>query len=237
MNIAVCVHLYYKEMFEEISYYLDNFGSIKFDLYFTLPKENESFLPIIKKKYPKCKYIVTENIGFDIYPFLCFIKEINLNYYDVIFKLHSKRDIPIKYFKNGFDLSGSKWRDYMFKALLSSNTQINYVLKIIERHKHIGMICAKEVFIKGEREISMDIDLKKVEVTMLECKLLVRNWEFAAGSIFAIRPKLLFPLLKRNFMSFEFPDYYPRDWNSLPYCIERVFGCMISSQGMVIGDI
>ncbi|WP_157385227.1 rhamnan synthesis F family protein [Desulfitobacterium hafniense] len=237
MKIAVCVHLYYVEMFQEITFYLDNFCDISYDLYFTIPQENKVFLPVLKGRYPHAKVIVTDNVGFDIYPFLCFLKEINLDYYDVVFKLHSKKDIPIEFSRNGVDLSGSKWRDYMFQALMGSQQRVKYVMRIMERHPHIGMVCAREVLLRGSAMIAQDIDLIKVEAAMQECKLLIREWEYVAGSIFAVRSKLLKPLKNRNYLKADFPPYFPRDWNGLPYCLERVFGCLVSAQGMVIGGL
>lgn len=237
MRIAVCVHLYYVEMFQEIAEYLDHFQDIRYDLFFTMPRENKAFLPTLRKKYKDAKIIITENIGFDIYPFLCFLNEINLEDYDVIFKLHSKKNIPIEFSRNGVDLSGSKWRDYMFKALLGNPEQVKNVLRIIKRHPHIGMLTAQEVLFEGYELLAQDIDLQKVEALMRECGFLVRKWEFAAGSIFAIRPHLLGAIKRRNFTAKDFPPYFPRDWNGLPYCLERVFGCMVSSQGLKIGTL
>lgn len=237
MRIAVCVHLFYLEMFEEISGYLDNFGEIPYDLYFTIPRENKPFLPVLRRKYPDAHVIVTENIGFDIYPFLRFIDEIDLSSYDVIFKLHSKKDIPIEFSRNGVDLSGTKWRDYMFRALLGNHERVRHVLRIMERHSHIGMVCAQEVLIRGAEQLAQDIDLGRVDAVMRDCGMMVRQWEYVAGSIFAVRPRLLAPLKRRQFKAEEFPPYFPRDWNGLPYCVERVFGCMVSAQGLMIGEL
>ncbi|MBQ7609421.1 MAG: hypothetical protein IJU76_15870 [Desulfovibrionaceae bacterium] len=234
ISVAVCVHLYYVEMFREISAYLDNFKEIRYDLFITMPRENKAYLPVIRKKYPNAKAIICENVGFDIYPYLRFLKEIDLLSYDVIFKLHSKKDIPIDFSRNGVDLSGTKWRDYMFQALLGSPERIQCILRIVERHPHVGMVCAQEVLLCGADQIAQDISLERVEAVMLECGMRIRTWEFVAGSIFAVRPKLLVPLKRRNFQASEFPPYYPRDWNSLPYCLERVFGCMVSAQGLTI---
>lgn len=237
MRIAVCVHLYYVELFKEIANYLDNFINIPYNLYFTMPRENKVFLPVLRKKYPNSRVIITENIGFDIYPFLCFLKEINLEDYDVIFKLHSKKNIPIEFSRNGVDLSGTKWRDYMFKALLGTSEQVKNVLRIMERHPHIGMLAAQEVLFEGYKLLAQDIDLQKVETLMFECGFLMRRWEYVAGSVFAVRPYLLKAIKQRNFTAEDFPPYFPRDWNGLPYCLERVFGCMVSAQGLVIGKL
>lgn len=234
MRIAVCVHLYYIEMFQEISAYLDHFAKVPYDLYFTMPRENKPFLPVLKSKYPEAKVIVCENIGFDIYPFLCFVNKIVLSDYDVVFKLHSKKNIPIEFSRNGVDLSGTKWRDYMFRALLGTPERVQYILRIMERHPHVGMVCAEEVLFQGAELLAQDIDLSRVEAAMLTCGLRSLRWEYAAGSVFAVRSRLLAPLKRRGFTAQEFPPYFPRDWNGLPYCLERVFGCMVSAQGMVL---
>ncbi len=237
MEIAVCVHLYYTEMFYEISTYLDHFEKIPYDLFITMPRENKPFLPILRNKYPDANIIITENVGFDIYPFLCFLNQIDLGAYDVIFKLHSKKDIPINFSLNGIDLSGKKWRDYMFQALLGTPERVRYILQIMERHPHVGMVCAQEILVRGAEQLARDIELESVQSALLELKMLPREWEFAAGSVFAIRPQLLKALKKRDFQAEEFPPYYPRDWNGLPYCLERVFGCMVSVQGLTIAGL
>ena len=235
--IAICLHLYYTEMFDEISGYIDHMGGIPYDLYITMPRENKPFLPRIRERYPDANVIITENIGFDIYPFTEFLREVDLDKYDLLFKLHTKKDIPIEYSKNGISLSGSNWRYYMFNAILGSENRVKYIRMLADRHPHIGMFCAKEVLIRGLNEIAVDIDPICVEALMLECKMRIRDWEYVAGSIFAIRPHLLKPLKQRNFQADEFPPYFPRDWNGLPYCIERVLGCMVSAQGYQIGAL
>lgn len=235
--IAVCLHLYYTEMFDEISKYIDNMGEVPYDLYITMPRENKPFLPTLRKKYPDAQVIITENIGFDIYPFMKFLNEVDLDQYDLLFKLHTKKDIPIEYSKNGVLLSGSNWRTYMFNAILGNENRVKYINMLAKRHPHIGMFCAKEVLIRGFQEIAVDIDPARVESLMLDCKMLMRDWEYVAGSVFVIRPQLLKPLKRRNFQVEEFPPYFPRDWNGLPYCLERVFGCMVSAQGYQIGGL
>lgn len=235
--IAVCLHLYYTEMFDEICGYIDNIGNIPYDLYVTMPRENKPFISVLKKKYPDAQIIITENIGFDIYPFLVSLRQIDLDKYDLIFKLHSKKDIPIEYSKNGVSLSGSNWRRYMFNAILGNENRVRYIMMLAKRHPNIGMFCSKEVLIRGFNEIQIDIDTARVQSTMLDCKMLVREWEFVAGSVFVIRPQLLKPLKRRNYQADEFPPYFPRDWNGLPYCLERVFGCMVSAQGYMIGTL
>ena len=43
MKIAVAMHLYYLQMYDEMKRYLHHFGNLPFDLYVTLPRENMAF--------------------------------------------------------------------------------------------------------------------------------------------------------------------------------------------------
>ncbi len=234
MKIAVCLHLYYIDLFEEIHKYLTNLSAHHFDIFVTMPRENKAFLPTLRKYYPKAHVIITENIGWDIYPFIKFLNSFPVEDYDVLFKIHTKKDIPIEYSLNGIDLSGNLWRNYLLKAILGSPARVEHILRIISRHHHIAMIGAQEVLITGSDNISLDLDLNALNSLMYKLRLPIRSYEFIAGSIFAIRPLYLTPIKKCAFTAHDFPPYSPRDWNGLPYCLERAFGCMISSQGACV---
>lgn len=236
MRIAVCLHLYYTWQFDEIVKYLENLDS--FDLFITLPRENKFFLPKIRHRFPKCNVIVTDNVGFDIYPFIEFINRINLNDYDVIFKIHSKKDIPIEQtIPNGVNVSASRWRDLMYRAILGSKARTSWIVHMFESQPQIGMICSEECLLRGVHQVQPDIDINKVSDLMKDCGLNVSRWEFECGSIFAVRSTLLAPIKRKAFTKEDFPPYYPKDWNGLPYLLERVFGCMISAQGCSICGI
>jgi len=230
MRIAVCLHLFYMDMLSEMAGYINRLEDHPIDLYITMPEENTHFEKSIKAAFPQARIIVTKNIGFDIYPFLCFLNSIDLDKYDLIVKLHTKKDIPIDCTLNGFDVNGSKWRDYLFTSVLGSKERINEIIQIFAAQEDVGMIGAQELLIQGDA-VDQDIDMRKVERVMNDCGLKVVKKEFIAGSVFVVKASLFKPLKERNYRTEEFPPYFPRDWNGLPYCIERLFGCMVSAQG------
>ena len=125
----------------------------------------------------------------------------------------------------------------MYDALLKNHNRVRFIIRMFSRQPHIGMIAAKEIIMRGFDNVKKDIDTKCVECVMHECKMNILNWEFAAGAIFVVRSELLKPLKNRAYTKEDFPPYFPRDWNSLPYCIERLFGCMISAQGYALVGI
>lgn len=234
MKVCVCLHLYYWEMIQEMQNYLKNIE--KYDLYITTPFENQKHEDEIKKKFQNAQIIYTENIGFDIYPFVKFLSVVDLKKYDVVYKLHTKKDIPIEYSLNGYDLKNGEWRYYLMNSILGDKKRVHEILKAFETNPQLGMIGSKELIIRNE-DIDKDIDMEKVKDTMREMKLDIVEREFIAGSMFVMRAELLEPLKNRGFKAEEFPPYLPRDWNGLPYCLERCFGFMISSQGYQLKGI
>lgn len=228
MKICVCLHLYYLDMIPEMKKYLCNID--EYDLYITTPAENVNNEEHILKEFSGAKIIYTNNVGFDMYPFVCFLKEVDLSSYDLIVKLHTKKDIPIEYSLNGFDLSSGWWRYYLLNPILGTKKSVKKVIKLFVKNKKVGLVGSKELLIR-DSDIDKDIDMNCVNDVMNQLGLQINKKEFIAGSIFIIRANLLLPLQKKDYKEEDFPPYLPRTWNELPYCLERCFGMMISSQG------
>lgn len=233
MKIAVVMHLYYLDLYDELKSYLKNLDQFSYNLYVTMPKENIHFHLNLEKDFPNVRIIITDNIGFDIYPFLCFLNVVSLDQYDLIFKIHSKKDIPIKYYLNGYDFSGPAWRHCLLSSIIGSKERVQQIIELFERNPNLGLVGSTELLVE-EAAIKRDIDVAKVEMLMKECGLSIKKLEFIAGSMFVIRSELLQPIKTRNFKADEFPFYFPRDWNGLPYCLERIFTFIVSSQGYQI---
>lgn len=236
MKIAVCMHLYYTDMYTLLKKYLQNFKENKFDLYVTLPYENRHIEEDVRKDYPDTIFIYTQNVGFDIYPFLQFLQHIDLEKYDIIFKIHTKKDIPVDTIINGYSMKGDTWRRFLLDAIIGSSERIQEIIDLFEKDSKIGMVCSKELIMRDE-QIDRDIDMRCVMHVLAQCGLELKEKEFIAGTMFAFRPQLMKPFRRRNYIAEEFPPYFPRDWNGLPYCLERCFSCAISSQGYTMYGI
>jgi lipopolysaccharide biosynthesis protein len=208
--------------------YMENINGCSCDFYFTIP--NDRLVNDIKRRCSNANVLIVDNIGFDIFPFLECLHRLDLNDYDLILKLHSKRNIPIKYKLNDFDLSGNLWREYLLDAILGTNERFSQILSLFQEDNCIGMIGAKELVLYDD-EVDKDIDVDKVENILNENNLLLVKKEFIAGSMFIARAFLFKSLKERRYRSEDFPPYYPRNWNGLPYLLERYFGFMVSSQG------
>lgn len=95
MKIAVCIQLFYPDMFETIIGYLNNLKH-QFKLYVTLTEGfySKSDVENIKKYKEDVKLLFVKNKGVDIGAFLQTLKEID-NDTDLILKIHTKKGIGL----------------------------------------------------------------------------------------------------------------------------------------------
>ena len=94
MKFLVILHIYYEYMWQELKSYLLNLEEGSYDLVVTLSKENEELKKEILLLNPNSKIILCENRGYDVWPFIKALNEVNLDNYKYLIKLHTKRDLP-----------------------------------------------------------------------------------------------------------------------------------------------
>ena len=230
LRILVHIHLYYFDMWQELKQAVQNI-TVPYDLFVTVTEHNADIENDIRAFKSEARIILLENKGFDVWPFIKVLNDVDLNDYDYIVKLHSKRDMPLGTLANGFDLSGDRWRRLNLR-FLETKENFNKVLSIFEINERLGMnadyrlICRKDG--KGERNVAQEA-LKLLEFLNFTSK----RHSFVMGTMFIARSKLLEPLkqLKLNFA----PSNRGKD--KTPYALERLFGYLIDAQGYQVKDV
>ncbi len=237
MKIAVILHLYYHDLWEEFSNELKKFGNKPFDLYVSLVdgshayEKQQMMQQKIVQEYPQALVFMVENKGLDIGSFLKVIgyffrfgKE-----YDLILKLHSKKSIH-----TCGKLKGEDWRKELYQPLLEN---VSGLLNFMEKNHEIGMIGSKQHMSDFEGE-------NRPAINYLENLLNIEapHKIFVGGTMFWIRfsilkayltPKLIEEIADRleegYFTDYEMPRY--------THAMERIFGYMISDNRKVIAGI
>lgn len=226
-RVLVHLHIYYPQ---QIDYFINKMGNIvdvEWDLYVTyseLPKDAFSKLKSFK---PSVQFLPIENIGYDIWPFLSLIRALNLKDYDYVIKLHTKRELP----PNETDLlnqSGFYWRNTLVDSILFSQNHFRNILKILDQKKKIGMICARDYYLKED----LFQDFIKKELQKLGLLKMSSKMEF--GSIFMIRSYVL-ESLKTDIISRElFSKHAPLSGSSISmaHIYERLFSHLSPNYGL-----
>lgn len=234
-HVAVVLHLYYVDLWEDIKAYLSHIGQ-PFDLYISVPKGiYMNQIEMILGDYPNAHLYDFENRGRDMGPFVEIFKDIAALDYDYLCKLHSKKSL---YFGDG-----DTWRDDLFSKLLGSreqeeDRQYDSVEQILERFKEdadLGMLAPKGYLL----ELKEYIGSNRYDLQQMTDKLNIKlsyNRPFVAGSMFWCRPQVLAPILNLEMDLGHFPAEQGQRDGTPAHALERLFSLMVVEQGMKIEE-
>lgn len=226
-------------MWNDIKNYLLNLKNIKdFDLYVTLTQKNPELFNDINNTFENSHVEYIENTqGADIYPFMHVINKINLNDYQLIYKLHSKRDLLDSNTRiNHIYIGKNLWRDFLYEAILGKN-QVVRVLEKFNNNKNLGMY--------GFSPLLINIPSKKMNYLpqadylyeKYKQKLNLKksdNFKFYAGPIFVIRAEIL--KIIKNIFTIEDFSTTDKKFSQLAYDMEALFGYLTEMQGYSFED-
>src|SRR5690606_40479754 len=137
-RIGIFIHLYYHDLWHEISGYLKGMG-INFDLHISLNEGDENcdyIIEEIKKDFPNAYILKVPNKGLDVGPFFELINNaINRRlHYDFVLKFHTKKSL-------GVDAEvGETWRRKSYESLMGSQSIVFHILRLFKSRHTIGMI-------------------------------------------------------------------------------------------------
>lgn len=230
MKILTIVHFFYKEQWNEIKQCLFNIA--KFDdieLFVTMPEDNNSFKKEIYESFSNAHIKIVDNIGYDIWPFLDIINSINLDNYDILVKLHTKRDLTPSAVLKNVNIGGSFWRDNLLEFCKTPQAWEKTRTFFLTDEK-TGLVsndfCIFNERCDPSRKIYPHIKniLKDMNFSYSS------SYYFIAGSIFAARP-FLFKWIQGKYSEKDFFRADKDHSENIAHYIERVLGYAICSQG------
>lgn len=244
-KFLVVVHLFYTDQWKQISNYLKNIDIQKYDydLFVTLPYSKSSFQDSILSVFHNANIIFSENVGYDIWPFFKVINQTNLDNYEFVIKLHSKRSMGsnIAVINKLYVLKGNDWRNLLF-SFISSKKHFEKTIDAFNNEKKLGMVNSHKLFdVSNSYESiphrlycfnSAKNELNKMGVSAVPFDEVL----YVAGTMFICRASILKPFLKMNYSVDDFVKADRNNENDLAHIIERVFGWLVSSQNYYIGD-
>jgi len=231
-SIAVILHLYYVELWDEISAHLQNIKQ-GFDLYISVPRGIHSEdINAILDEYPNAHLFDFENRGRDMGPFVEIYKQIAPLKYEYLCKLHSKKSL---YFDEG-----GNWRNDLLTKLLGEtgnhqqeNNAVDKLLSCFSEQPDVGMIAPKGYLLDLKDYIGSNKDDLKTMAEKLDIKLSLDN-PFIAGSMFWCRAEVLEPILNLDLGIKTFPAEQNQRDGTLAHALERLFALLLDSQNLKV---
>ena len=239
MKILVHFHLYYHEQLDYFLSKLSNITNCDWDLYVTYSEENIDSINKILKIKPNAKFIKVNNIGYDVLPFINLINSINLDEYDYILKIHTKRFMQKAEFPNGYkykDKNNNKyfWRNMLIEPLIGSKRQFKKNLKFLSRQLDIGMIADESYFIRID--INTHSETKKSLEELYKKLGINDNYNyFLAGTMFIIKSDVLKIYQQLNIDEQNFDKISKSGtYKSFAHTLERTFAAITIANGYKI---
>ena len=114
MKILCVVHVFYPEFWPELADCIRNVDE-PFDLVVTYVDESKDIPGMVRRDFPDAKTVLCENRGFDVWPFFKAMSTVDAYGYDLIVKLHTKRDVKASHslIFNHRNYLGPRWRNYL----------------------------------------------------------------------------------------------------------------------------
>ena len=228
VRIAVILHLFYMESWKEIKLYLDFLKPYKTDLYVTYVEgfENKYILEeILNSGFQKVELIKYENHGFDIGSFIDVLNKIDLDNYDVVYKLHSKGIKRSRIFIYHQIFKNRDWFENLYNGLFGILKTDN-TIKLLTNHNDIGLVAAENLIVSDplhKQSFTLDIS-KTLNIDLSE------NYNYVCGTCFAIRSSLL-KQIKNLGISIKDFEKTERGVFSLAHAMERIVCAVVEKQG------
>lgn len=233
VKVAVIAHVFYPEFWPELARCICTVGDAC-DLFVTYV--DESAVAAARRDFPAARFIACENRGYDIWPFLKVLQEIPLDDYDLVVKLHTKRDVTGELLVlNHAWVGGSAWRERLL-AFVATGDAWRRTLRCFTDPR-IGMVADRHlVFRRGDLPAKLDgsFDRAREEFRRLTGFAVPAEAEYVAGTMFAARPTALKPLLVRRLEASAFEPPAGHRCETYAHLMERMFGFSVVAAGLRI---
>jgi len=231
MKILVVVHVYYPERWPELADCIRNIGPCDVVVSYV----DGSAVIEARRDFPTARFLLCENRGYDVWPFLKALKASDLAAYDIVVKLHTKRDIVCE--KRNIVahtlLNGSAWRDHLLGFVKTPEAWARTLAKF--RDPRVGMVADRHVIFlrrdarKEAHGSSFDAAVRELrEQWGIPAK---RSGRFVGGTMFVARTAVLSPFAEHPFTSELFGVSGSHDRETYAHVLERMFGLAVGGLG------
>lgn len=231
-KVLVHLHLYYLDQLDYMLKKLKNINSCDWDLFVTMTKQDEQAIQKLKGFKPDVHIVQVEDKGFDIWPFLQVLNLVDLENYDDILKIHTKKYRK----KKDFYGRGNAWRNYLIDALLGSRKQFQKNIHLMQMDKSVGLI--------GSRATLATMGCFEKDDSILFDEMCqshgipVSQGRFIAGTMFLVRAKCFQRIKDMNFKSEDFNHIQQTSGRTTTaHTLERLLSRIVEVEGYKIATV
>ena len=215
-RVLVCLHLFYSDQWPVVRAYLENLSPYRWSLLVTYPEGliPDATLAEVRSFKGDVRLVPCRNAGYDVGPFVESLRLVDLDDYDVVFKLQTKGCRRAKLFMYDQVFKGADWFLNLYDGVLGGRT-VHEVVSCLARGECL-MAAADNLVVADPRH--------KRELVKQFCERralpYAEGYRFVAGTCFAARPESLAPLKGLGLTLDDFADTVRGDF-SLAHALER----------------
>lgn len=230
MRIAAVVHVFYPEMWSELAVCVRNVGAC--DLVVTYA--DEASIVEARRDFPGARFLRCENRGYDVWPFVKALKDLDLDRYDLLVKLHTKRNIDRNHpFRMGHALlNGTAWREHLLAFAKTPEAWTRTLAKFGD--PKVGLVADRHLVYGRKESGKADFDAAVRELREKFGISAGRGGHFVGGTMFAVRASLLKPFAAYAFTPEMFPEGGSHESSTYAHLMERMFGLAVEGRGFRI---
>lgn len=241
-RLLVHVHVFYPAIWPELADCVDNFAAVvgwgHLDVRVTVSELHQEVVDLVRLRLPHARVEVVENRGYDVAPYLKILDEVNLDDYDYVVKLHTKRNVNC--WINFRRLQGPDWRRELL-SFCDSESHVRRTLGRLSKRPRLGMIAGSGVI--DPSGVASPIGSDPPEYIATNIKILRGlglspvGRTLVYGTMFIVRAKLQ-KVLVGKIKQTQFETVVDIDNHcDLGFAghLERVLSMLISAQGFYIG--
>jgi lipopolysaccharide biosynthesis protein len=230
-KIAVVLHLFYVDLFDEILDQLINIVE-PFDLYITTPFEADvpQILAASERRCIGVKILLCRNKGRDVGPFLALYRTGYLDNYHAVLKLHSK--------KSSYSLIGDDWRRELFAPLCGNSMTVLQSLRLI-RENGCGVIGPSRYFLTNQK--FWGANRRRLATILATCSVSSKfeqlELAFFAGTMFWFAPHALSAIYRAHGETVAFEAETGLQDGTLAHAWERAFCLLARDAGFGVSSV
>ena len=229
-RIAVVIHLFYHDLWEEISGQLRNL-TLPYDLFVTVAMKDgyEDALEIVKRDFPEATAVAMPNHGRDIFPFLHLLNAGLFETHAAVLKLHTK--------KSPHREDGDKWRDHLIGSLLGKDGDADRLAERILSDPEIGFVVADGQVFTDEKWWGSN--RSRTRELLLRCGIDLRTLplRFPAGSIYWVTAPVLRTLRGLDLNAGHFEQEGGQLDATMAHVLERAMGYLAAAGKLRVDQV
>lgn len=227
--IAVVVHLYYFDLWDEILRHLQNL-TLPFDLLVTITDKVGAgqMVRAVKRDRPDAMVWVLPNHGRDIFPFVYLLNSGLLSSYRLVCKVHGKKSLHRK--------DGAAWRNHLTASILPPGGQAAELVRKILEDPEAGLVVADGQISSGEKFWGKNRKRCRELLAVLGIDIEGQPLRFPLGSIFWVTQPVLARLRELDLKPWQFEPEHSQLDGTLAHAVERTLGLIAVAGGLRVDE-